>query len=72
MRPRAEADAWEWLRNPMPPGAEKDPLFGFVRQDFRMADHTWVVDRSYTELDDFYRQNLTDRLTYDIGGWSFF
>ena len=26
LRPRAEADAWEWLRNPMPPGAEKDPL----------------------------------------------
>ena len=72
VRPRVEADAWEWLRNPMPPGAEKDPLFGFIRQDFRMADHAWVADRSYTELDDFYRQDLADRLTHDVGGRSFF
>jgi superfamily II DNA or RNA helicase len=72
LRPRIEADAWEWLRNPMPPGAEKDPLFGFIRRDFRMADDNRVADRSYTDLDDFYRQDLSDRLSHDSGGRSFF
>jgi SNF2 family DNA or RNA helicase len=72
LRPRTEADAWEWLRNPMPPGAEKDPLFGFIRRDFRMPDKACVADRSYTDLDEFYRQDLVDRLTHDVDGRSFF
>ncbi len=72
IRPRTEADAWEWLRNPLPPGAEKESLFGFIRQDFGMPDTMAISDRSYTDLDSFLRQDLLDRLTHDTDGRSFF
>lgn len=71
-RPRTEAEAWEWLRNPLPPGAEKEALFGFIRQNFDMPNTMAVSDRSYTDLDDFYRQDLADRLTHDADGRAFF
>ncbi|MBV1800653.1 phospholipase D-like domain-containing anti-phage protein [Siccirubricoccus sp. G192] len=72
VRPRAEADAWEWLRNPLPPGAEREALFGFIRQNFGMPDTVAVTDRSPVDLDEFYRQDLADRLTHDPDGRAFF
>lgn len=72
IRPRTESDAWEWLRNPLPPGTEKEALFGFIRQDFGMPDTMAVSDRSYTDLDTFYREDLADRLTHDADGRAFF
>lgn len=72
VRPRTEADAWEWLRNPLPPGQEKDPLFGFIRDDFGLSGQACVVDRSYTDLDTFLRADLADRLRHDPGGRGFF
>jgi superfamily II DNA or RNA helicase len=72
IRPRTEAEAWEWLRNPLPPGAEKEALFGFIRQNFGMPNTMAVADRSYTDLDEFYRQDLADRLAYDADGRAFF
>ena len=72
LRPRAEAEAWEWLRNPLPPGAEREALFGFIRQNFGMPDRMAVTDRSVVDLDDFYRQDLSDRLGHDLDGRAFF
>ena len=72
VRPRTEAEAWEWLRNPLPPGAEREALFGFIRQNFGLPDTVAVTDRSPTDLDEFYRQDLEDRLTHDADGRAFF
>lgn len=71
-RPRTEEDAWEWLRNPLPPGAEKEALFGFIRQGFEMPNAMAVPDRSYTDLDTFLRDDLIDKLTHDPDGRAFF
>lgn len=72
VRLRTEQEAWEWLRNPLPPGAEKEALFGFIRQNFGMSDDVAVTDRPPTELDDFYRQDLADLLSHDAEGRAFF
>ncbi|WP_254454364.1 hypothetical protein [Siccirubricoccus sp. G192] len=47
-------------------------MFGFIRQNFGMPDTVAVTDRSPVDLDEFYRQDLADRLTHDPDGRAFF
>ena len=71
IRPKDQDLAWDWIRDPMPPGNEKDPLFGFMRTDLRMNKTTVVATGTVRDLDDFNRQLLADRLKDDTAGRSF-
>jgi hypothetical protein len=47
--PADEQDAWEWLRNPLPPGNE-DALFAALRLQLGLADQTFFTDRGFGSL----------------------
>lgn len=49
-------DAWEWLRNPLPPGNE-DAFFATLRLQLGIADHVFFTDRGFGSLD-FLQQEL--------------
>lgn len=72
VRPRTVEDAWEWLRNPMPPRSEALPLFDYLRQHFGMASSDAVLVASHTELPEDLREEVRDALRRDEGGRGFF
>ncbi len=47
--PLDEKDAWEWLRNPLPP-ARENPLFTQLRLQLGIPDQTFFTDRGYGSL----------------------
>jgi len=47
--PADERDAWEWLRDPIPPGSE-DALFSQLRLQLGLADQTFFTDRGFGSL----------------------
>ena len=47
--PPDEQDAWEWLRNPLPPGSE-DALFATLRLQLGLPDQTFFTDRGFGSL----------------------
>lgn len=47
--PVDERDAWEWLRNPLPP-AREDALFATLRLQFGLADQVFFTDRGFGSL----------------------
>jgi superfamily II DNA or RNA helicase len=47
--PADERDAWEWLKNPLPPGSE-DALFATLRLQLGLADHVFFTDRGFGSL----------------------
>lgn len=47
--PADERDAWEWLRNPLPPGSE-DALFATLRLQLGLADQAFFTDRGFGSL----------------------
>lgn len=47
--PSDEREAWEWLRNPMPPGSE-DPLFMTLRLQLSLAAQAFFTDRGFGSL----------------------
>jgi SNF2-related domain len=47
--PSDERDAWEWLRNPLPPGNE-DALFTALRLQLGLGDQTFFTDRGFGSL----------------------
>ena len=44
-----EKDAWEWLRNPLPPGSD-DALFATLRLQLGIAEQTFYTDRGFGSL----------------------
>lgn len=44
-----EAQAWEWLRNPLPPAAE-EPLFANLRLQLEMSDGKFLCDKGWGSL----------------------
>jgi superfamily II DNA or RNA helicase len=44
-----EREAWEWLRNPLPPGSE-DALFATLRLQLGLADQAFFTDRGFGSL----------------------
>jgi superfamily II DNA or RNA helicase len=47
--PADEKDAWEWLRNPLPPASE-DALFATLRLQLGLPDQTFCTDRGFGSL----------------------
>jgi superfamily II DNA or RNA helicase len=70
-RPRAVADAWEWLRHAIPYRRERDPIFGMLRQDLNLSDEVYTTDRPWTEISGYVREELEDRLQHDRSGVAF-
>ena len=47
--PADDKDAWEWLRNPLPPASE-DALFATLRLQLGLSDQTFFTDRGFGSL----------------------
>lgn len=56
-----ERDAWEWLRNPLPPGSE-DTLFATLRLQLGIAEHTFYTDRGFGSLGFLEKQAIGQAL----------
>jgi hypothetical protein len=62
VRPLDERDAWEWLRNPLPPGTE-DALFATLRLQLGVDDHVFFTDRGFGSLGFLEQQALGQALS---------
>ena len=56
-----ERDAWEWLRNPIPP-AREDALFATLRLQFGLADRVFFTDRVFSSLGFLGQQAMGEAL----------
>lgn len=59
--PVDEKDAWEWLRNPLPPAIE-NPLYATLRLQMGLADQTFFTDRGFGSLGYLEQQALGQAL----------
>jgi len=59
--PADERDAWEWLRNPLPP-AEEDALFATLRLQMGLPDQVFFTDRGFGSLGYFEQQAVGQAL----------
>src|SRR5262245_29402849 len=59
--PTDEHDAWEWLRNPLPPGDE-EPFVASLRLQLGIPDHAFFTDKGYGSLGFFERQSIGETL----------
>jgi DNA-binding Lrp family transcriptional regulator len=59
--PADERDAWEWLRNPVPPASE-DALFAMLRLQLGLPDRTFFTDRGFGSLGFLEQQALGQAL----------
>jgi hypothetical protein len=59
--PPDERDAWEWLRNPLPPGHE-DPLLVTLRLQLGVPDSAFFTDRGFGSLEYFAQQCVSETL----------
>lgn len=66
-----EGEVWDLIRNPLPPRNE-DALFDHIRTDLGMEDSEHFTSRPETELAEFTRAELFDRLTERHHGLQFF
>lgn len=62
-RPSDEKDAWEWLRNPLPP-ANEDALFAALRLQLGLPDQTFFTDRGFGSLGFLEKQELGQALAH--------
>jgi superfamily II DNA or RNA helicase len=60
--PTDENDAWEWLRNPLPPAIEGF-LFATLRLQIGMPDQTFFTDRGFGSLGFLEQQAVSEALT---------
>jgi SNF2 family DNA or RNA helicase len=63
--PSDDKDAWEWLRNPLPPGSE-DALFATLRLQLGLADHIFFTDRGFGSLGFLEQQAVGQALAPDF------
>lgn len=59
--PVEEREAWEWLRNPIPPAAE-NALFATLRLQLGLADQTFFTDHGFGSLGFLEKQALGQAL----------
>ena len=59
--PRDERDAWEWLRNPLPPAAE-ETLFASLRLQLGVPEKAFFSDRGFGSLGYFEKQDVNQTL----------
>lgn len=60
-RPLDERDAWDWLRNPLPP-AEEDALFAMLRLQLGMPDQKFYTDHGFGSLGFLEQQTVSQAL----------
>ena len=63
--PMEEKDAWEWLRNPLPPGTE-DALFATLRLQLGLPEQTFFTDRGFASLGFLEQQAVGQALAPDF------
>lgn len=56
-----ESDSWALIRNPLPSRQEAQ-IFDSIRSDLRMEDDERFTTKSFTELDEFTREDLQDQV----------
>lgn len=56
-----EKDAWEWLRNPLPPGSE-DVLFATLRLQLGLPNQNFFTDRGFGSLGFLEQQAIAQAL----------
>jgi len=66
-----EGEAWDLMRNPLPPRHE-DPLFEHIRSDFGIEDNEHFTSRHVVDLDEFTREELKDKVESSTSGLGFF
>ncbi len=66
-----EDEAWELLRNPLPPRRE-NTLFDYIRSDLSVPDNRFFCDKPLIDVDSFTRQDLNDSLADTSNGLNFF
>ncbi|MFP2904559.1 phospholipase D-like domain-containing anti-phage protein [Pyxidicoccus sp. 3LFB2] len=66
-----EAEAWNLIRNPLPPRRE-DNLFDYVRSDLSIGDDKHFTSKSAVDLTDDTRQILLERVSEPSMGLEFF
>ncbi len=59
--PDSEQDAWEWLRNPLPP-AKEDALFATLRLGLGVPDSKFFTDRGFGSLEYLEQQAVGQSL----------
>ena len=59
--PLDERDAWEWLRNPLPPGDE-EPLIANLRLQLGIPDKASFTDKGFGSLEFFAQQSVLQTL----------
>lgn len=59
--PKDERDAWEWLRNPLPPG-EEDSCFAGLRLQLGISDSSFFTDKGFGSLGFFEQQIVVQTL----------
>jgi hypothetical protein len=59
--PVDERAAWEWLRNPLPPGDE-EPTFASLRLQLGIPDHVFFTDKGFGSLGFFEQQTILQTL----------
>ncbi len=59
--PIDERDAWEWLRNPLPPGDEETLIAG-LRLQLGIPDHAFFADKGFGSLDFLAQQSVVQTL----------
>jgi len=60
--PADAKDAWEWIRNPLPPRGE-DALFASLRIQLGLEDRVFFTDRGYGSLGYLEQQRVSQVLT---------
>src|SRR5579885_760975 len=66
-----ETEAWDLLRNPLPPKSE-DALIDHIRADLNISNSRFYTDQSIADLDGFTRSELADRLDERVSGLTYF
>lgn len=59
--PAEDRDAWEWLRNPLPPAGE-DALFAAMRLQLGLSDSVFFTDRGFGSLGFLEQQAIAQAL----------
>lgn len=60
--PTDEREAWEWIRNPLPPGSD-DALFATLRLRMGLPDSSFFTDRGFGSLGFLEQQAIGQTLT---------
>ena len=63
--PVDECHAWEWLRNPLPPG-EEEPLVANLRSQLGIPDNSFFTDKGFGSLEFFAQESVVQTLSPDF------